>query len=116
MKTLLLLFVLVSSVEALAGDKMIHVKPDPCLVQMEAAMRAMEFWSLLTIGPPINQITLDVVKPDKFGLNRLVIEPDELHKFTPWAIQHWYEVTEQGKAGQAIMLWEHAKHECWKQH
>ena len=81
-----------------------------CERKMEAAMRAMEFWTILTFDD-VEQVSLKVVKHFPFDNYWARLPEEDPALFTPVGLTH----TLNARAGAAIVLWQSAKRECWKQ-
>jgi hypothetical protein len=84
---------------------------DPCLAKMEAAMRAMEFWSVLNFEKT-EQVNLNIVKPFPYD-NYWAVLPDE-EEWIKDSTAYGLTQTLNALAGRAIVLWDQAKRDCWK--
>lgn len=93
----------------------IVIEPDrpTCEEKMEAAMREMEFWSVLNFEDT-EQVDLKIVKPFAFEgfVNYWAELPAEDPAiFTPRGLMRSLNT----RAGHTIVLWETVKRECWRQ-
>ena len=84
-----------------------------CYEKMERAMRAAEFFSLLTFPETfqvaMDSTTINTATPYAYHFQLPDEEPD-YHKMTPYG----FTQTLNAKAGRAIVLWHEAK-ACWRQ-
>lgn len=82
-----------------------------CVAKMEAAMKAMEYWSLINFDGTL-QTSLDIVRFDANGNSWAVLQEEkDLHTYTPYGLTQLKNV----KAAETIVLWDTAKRECWRE-
>jgi hypothetical protein len=94
------------------GVRLCEEVPDPCLAKMEAAMKAMEFWSVLNFENT-EQVNLNIVKPFPHD-NYWAVLPDE-EEWSKGSTAYGLTQTLNARAGRAIVLWDQAKRDCWKE-